>query len=410
VAQPYKPFYFKDYRNLLDYLQEYGNCPFSEIPFTDVDNVILATFSYIPFEEFEDYETYRPHTIQELCIDYLAWTDADYINDEMPAWFRKTILLAMALLNTKRFSGCVVTDFGYAFSEKKEEQFGALRIDLPDDTFAIVYRGTDTSLIGWKEDFNLACLASTPGQDRAAVFVHKAIEESPKKMFRMMGHSKGGNFAVFAASMLSDEEASNLLNVYSDDGPGLSAEIFESSGHQRIVHKIIHLVPEYDVIGSLLHHEEISYVIDAEGYNDFINQHDPFTWKTEGISFRKVPDRTPMSKYIELAMNELLAKKLKGKEREMFVEALFDTILKTGVENAVDVTKDSTFVRKFITTTFSDNQFDKKVLHKALGDAIACFRDHFGDYLRFSGEQKKEVQLGKKEEAMTLAMLKKRGT
>jgi hypothetical protein len=378
-------FYQKDYRNIFDYLYDFGSCPFSEIPFTDADNLVLSGLAYIPFQEFEGTNNnFVSKTISELCIDFLAWLKVSYFAVEFPEWMKKSIFLATALLKCPRFSKATVTDFGYYFCDVNgaPAQFGALSIDLPDHTFAIAFRGTDSSLAGWKEDFNLALKDSTPGQEMAARFTEVEIEKHHgNKYFRLMGHSKGGNFAVYAASMLTLSQSKHLLNVYSDDGPGLSRNFFDSKGHMQIKNKIVHIVPYECVIGNLLNREEITYVVESDEKTDFIMQHDLYTWKMDGIGFKKLKSVSPMSIFIRNSLNELVTVKLQDmKERESFINAFIDTMDKTGVTNVDHIFADpSSFIRLFLKTTKTDKD-GRKVLIKGLKDTISCFTNHWGEY------------------------------
>lgn len=388
-------FFQKDYRNILDYLYDFSSCPFSELPFTDADNVVLSSFSYIPFEKFEPInENFIAKNIKDLCIDYLSWLKFGYFAKHYPDWMRKTIFLAMPLLKNERFDDVKLISFGYYFSVKEQTQFGAFAFLLPDDTLAFVFRGTDCSLIGWKEDFSLAYKESTPGQEMSADFVKKQLALFPSKKFRLMGHSKGGNFAVYAASMLSSSQAENLLNVYDDDGPGQNKTVYDSIGHQRIKNRIVHIVPINCIIGNLLNHEDISYAVEADEKTDLFNQHDLYTWKMDGLSFKKTPDVSAISKYIRDSVNELVVNKVKDKEEmETLVDALFDAMEMTGIKNAEHIFSDLPgFLKKYIRSAMKTNKYDKKVLFKVLRYTVDCFTNHWGEYLANSKAEKEALK------------------
>ena len=68
----------------------------------------------------------------------------------------------------------------------------------------VVFRGTDDTLIGWKEDFHMTYMDHVPAQKRAASYLHHVMKEFPKGRFLVAGHSKGGNLATYACSYLPD--------------------------------------------------------------------------------------------------------------------------------------------------------------------------------------------------------------
>jgi hypothetical protein len=398
---PKKSFYEKDYRNILNYLYDYGDRSFEELPFTDADNLVLSMFAYVPFEMFEDLSQETPHTIAELAKDYLAWIKVSYFAHEMSDWMRKSLFLAMALLKGKRLSTAIVPRISVSFSRGNDEQFGAYQVLLSDKTMAIVFRGTDVTMTGWKEDFNLALQGSTPGQRNATDFTQECLTEDPTVPFRIMGHSKGGNFAVYSGCFLTAAQRKNLLCIYSDDGPGLSKELFESESHKLIVPKIRHIVPKEDIIGILLNHEKISYVVDADGDGDVANQHDGMAWKMKDMDFITVRDRTALSKFNEKSLSELVNQKLQGKERKLFIDAFFKTLEKTGITDMNVVFTDfQKFFGLFLTTALTEPRENRQILMSALGQMIACYRDHLSDYLRYSRiekEQQREARLAAKQ-------------
>ncbi len=402
-----KNFYYKDYRNIVDYIYDFGDCPFDEVPFCDADNVVFSLLSYIEFERFlKANDEFVPITVHEACVDYLSWMRIDFFTNDLSDWLRKTIFLAMALLKNKRFSQCKITDFPVFFSHRKAEQFAGLRIEIADGTYVIAFRGTDTTLTGWEEDFNLACYPYTPGQKRALEFTRNCIRKYPRKKCRIMGHSKGGNFAVFASATLTEKEQKHIINVYSDDAPGCSAELYASEGHQRIKDRIVHIVPMDDIIGSLLHHEEISYVVAAEGFSDFMNQHDAFTWKMEGINFRRVPDTTPMSKYMALSFNDLITKDLTQEDTISLVKIFTRTIKNTGYTSAITIFDSiPSFVLSFYATANKGDKNDKMVLKKAFKKIVSAFRAHFKEYVEFNNRQQGQLQAARKEDEISKAVL-----
>ena len=55
-----------------------------------------------------------------------------------------------------RFGSLKLNYYMNVVNEDKEAQFSAITYVLEDKNVFIAYRGTDATLIGWKEDLNLA--------------------------------------------------------------------------------------------------------------------------------------------------------------------------------------------------------------------------------------------------------------
>lgn len=362
---------------LLDFIYLFGISSFEEVPFLDPDSGIFSWISYFPFEEFELLnDKYKPMTIGELCRDYIG--AQKLLNEELLV--DPMVAASMALLTSTRYASLVVSRIEHYFSKEETTQYFAMEILLPDNTFVVAYRGTDVSLTGWKEDFNMACYKSVASQDMAKDFLLKAIENNPGKRFRAMGHSKGGNLANYACSFLEEKEK-ELINVYSLDGPGLLPEIFDSPGHKRIQKRIVHVVPQDDVVGVLLNHDPIRYIIKTNKPGDFIESHYLQNWLIDDSDFMTVEERSPMSLFMEVSLDDLLNTKLTNKEkRRDLVHVLFETIEKSGVHDANVIFKDPiAFLRKFIETA-RKSKYDRKVLTSALGDLIASFRNNYSTF------------------------------
>ena len=384
-----KVFEEKDYQNIIDYVYHYGDSSFRELPFNDLDNAVFSAFSYIPFEEFEKKNSaYSVKTVSDLCLDYLAWININYISSHYPDWLRRSIFLAMAMFRKKRYQDCKVTHFRCHFSEEDKTQFGALCILLDDGTGTVVYRGTDNSILGWREDFNLACYESVPGQLSATRFLQRVMKAFPETEFRVMGHSKGGNLAVYAASSLPKNKLAKIIRIYSNDGPGLTEMMFDSSGHKAIEDKVTHIVVEEDVVGGLLCHEKAEYVVVSSPKNDLAMQHDLYNWHVKDKSFVKVKRVHPLSKYITDSVNDWLKDSVPNPEiREEIVRLLFTAQAKTNFNEAGQVLEHpAKFFFDLLHQINKLDKVDKKLLNKSLLSLFFTFTKNNSAYLKDKAE------------------------
>ena len=221
-------------------------------------------------------------------------------------------------------------------NEEKQVQFGAFTAEPGDGSIYVSFMGTDDSLIGWKEDFNMSFIRPIPSQLEAAEYVNETIKYSRRKI-RLGGHSKGGNLAIYAAVKAKPALKRRIIAVYNNDGPGFDREMIESEEYRQMLPKIKTIVPEHSVVGMLLEHEE-KYMI-VKSSQTGIMQHDAMSWQVCGNRFETVKsvDRTSRM------LNEALSNWINGlsrTQRSEFVETLFAIITSSGAVNLSDLSAD----------------------------------------------------------------------
>ena len=208
--------------NMVDYLAWRGDVPFEISPWNEVDGLLIATLSYLDFHGGRD-----PHgwTLEEMArIDLLReGTSSSFAG-------RKAAFEGMAA--GERFRGCRLHHAIAITDPEIEMQFSALCLDLPDGTTCVAFRGTDNTLVGWREDFNMAYTTRVPAQEAAILYLSRAAALS-KRPLRLVGHSKGGNLAVYAAALSSKRVQDRIESIWSYDGPGMNREISQAEGYLR---------------------------------------------------------------------------------------------------------------------------------------------------------------------------------
>ena len=187
--------------------------------------------------------------------------------------------------------------------------------------------GTDTSLVGWKEDFNMSYLSAVPAQIRAAAYTEEIAAACPDRGLRIGGHSKGGNLAAWAAIHIPAPLQDRLLAAYNNDGPGFSHDMVDSAAYRRVADKLHTYIPESSIVGILLEHAEDYAVIDSS--NRSIMQHEPMSWNVEGPRFVHLGQRSPMGKVSDDLLRQWIGS-MTPQEREQFTDALFDILSMSG--------------------------------------------------------------------------------
>jgi hypothetical protein len=245
-------------------------------PWNELDGLLTAVLSYLNFHGVQDH---RGWTLREAKrIDLLI----DDGSVSFPA--RKKVFEAMA--DSERFGDCRMHHFIARTDEELSMQFSAECLDLPDGTMCVIFRGTDNTLVGWREDFNMAYQTQVPAQAAAAYYLSKAVKETDGPI-RLIGHSKGGNLAVYAAAGVSAKIQDRIESIWSYDGPGMNMEMARSEGFGRIRPKIRSYIPQTSIIGLLMEYYEPYTVVRSTAKG--LEQHDPLTWQVYGRRFEELP-------------------------------------------------------------------------------------------------------------------------
>ena len=235
---------------------------------------------------------------------------------------------------TARFREVRMFGFTHEWDETKEMQFDAVSYLLPDDTLLVSFMGTDTSLVGWKEDFNMSFLTAVPAQERATAYTVEMAAACPDRKLRIAGHSKGGNLAAWAAIHIPAQlQEQRLLAAYNNDGPGFSHDMVDSDAYRRVAGKLHTYIPESSIVGVLLEHAEDYAVIDST--NRSVMQHEPMSWSVLGPRFVHLGQRSQMGKLSDDVLRQWIGS-MTPQEREQFSDALFDVLSLSGKARTLD--------------------------------------------------------------------------
>ena len=319
------------YGTVMDYLRWRGDLPLARDGFNEVDNLVLCIISYLNFRRFDDLKTTDPTGAVALPEVAARLTEED---EQLGLSELDYIPLMRLAAETERFRDVRMFGFTHEWDEEKEMQFDAVSYLLPDNTLFVSFMGTDTSLVGWKEDFNMSFLSAVPAQERAAVYSAAMAAACPSRKLRIGGHSKGGNLAAWAAIHIpADLQKQRLLAAYNNDGPGFSHDMVETEAYRRVADKLHTYIPESSIVGVLLEHAEDYAVIDSS--NRSIMQHEPMSWNVEGPRFVHLGQRSQMGKLSDDVLRQWIGS-MTPQEREQFSDALFDVLSLSGKARTLD--------------------------------------------------------------------------
>ncbi len=300
--------------SILDYLHWRGDLTFRQDPPNLVDNLIFSEIAYCDFRGIvPTAEEGGSVTLAESCNRYLAarMDQPKLINNPRP------VLIAAAA--SRRFRDVLLSAYADENDDRKQEQFAAVTFTLQDTGAYIAFRGTDTTLTGWREDFNLSFLPETPGQQDAARYLTAAAERTDLPLVAG-GHSKGGNLAVYAAAFAGPAARERTVYVCSNDGPGFNSKIADSPQYTDIVPKIRLILPESSLVGILMANRGTRLIVKSRAKG--VLQHDPYTWEVLGPSFLPATSLSPSSLFLDETIRRWLDD-MSDEEKQAFTEAVF---------------------------------------------------------------------------------------
>ena len=253
--------------NFLDYLDWRGDIKFEERQLNEVDNLIFSTLAYT---DMEGLIGENGTTISELYM---------VINPK---------LLLEKAAQSERYKNVLVKYYINKIDTERNLQFSAVTFEANKKISYIAYRGTDNTLAGWHEDCNMSYLPKTPGQFEAAEYLNRISEKSEHDLI-IGGHSKGGNFAVYAAAFCKNNIQERILKVYSNDGPGFNSTIANSKEYLDIIPKTEHIITDSSIVGILLSSKSKRKVIKSSAMG--FDQHNPYTWNVLSEEERRAVDQ-----------------------------------------------------------------------------------------------------------------------
>ena len=315
----------------LDYLRWRGDLSFVRDGFNEVDNLILCIISYLNFRRIDAVHTKTPALAPTLAEVAPLLTEED---DQLGLSELSYLPLLRQAAQTERFKDVRLFGYTHEYDEQSAKQFDALSFLVPDGTLFVAFMGTDTSLAGWKEDFNMSFLSAVPAQERAVSYAVGMASLCPDLPLRIGGHSKGGNLAAWTAIHLpADLQETRLLAAYNNDGPGFARDMLDAPEYLRVAHKLHTYIPESSIVGVLLEHAEDYAVIDSA--NRSIMQHEPLSWSVVGTQFVHLGQRSQMGRLSDDVLREWIDS-MSPAEREQFTDALFDVLSLSGKARTLD--------------------------------------------------------------------------
>lgn len=312
--------------NINDYIKWRGDLKLSKkYPFNELDSLVLARFSYLIFHKIKmnNLET----------IESISKKMSNFKNEEF--LFNGDKEMITLLGKSPRFKDLKITDYIRNNSKQHEQQFSGIVIHISKKELYISYVGTDSTIYGWKEDFNMAFMDEVPCQRLGTEYLNQIASKYWYKKIRIGGHSKGGNIALYAALTTTKKIQNRIIKVYNYDGPGLTESIY-NRGNNKIISKMETYLPQDSIIGALfLHKEKITIV---KSNQTFILEHDIFSWEVIPNNFVLSDIKYNRSSKLDKAIKEYFMNTTK-EERQIVVDTLYEVLESSKIESTYDLLK-----------------------------------------------------------------------
>ncbi len=336
--------------NVCDYVRWRGDLTLEQSEFNEIDNLILARFSYFPFDKI----------IRENEIATIKELSRRFSNQDvtkLPILWKDDVELFPLMGNSKRFGGMLATKYINKIDAEQEKQFSAITVLMPNDIIYVSYRGTDNTIVGWKEDFNMSFKSHIASQISAKQYLEEIAKEYPSSKIIIGGHSKGGNIAVYAATFASKDVKDRIINVYNNDGPGFCEDVIETPEYQEILPRVHTYIPQSSIIGRLMNHKE-KYTI-VESVQKGIMQHDLYSWQVLGKEFVTLKKLTNESEFIDKTIKDWL-ENVKPEKREQVIDAVFEILNTTEAQTMKELKANWFANAKTILGTYKNIDSDTK--------------------------------------------------
>lgn len=317
--------------HLIDYLEKVENLTFDQEPLNILDKVCINEIGYLTYEKWltasdlkKPINLHDFAEVKELNPDYSFMVTKERVE------------LAEAMVRSRRFASLSLSNYRSVLDKEVEKQFAAMIFSLPELGYhQLVFRGTDDSVIGWKEDFQLTYSREIPAHRSAMTFLEDHLPNLSGHI-TVSGHSKGGNLALYSAVQSSTSLREKIAELLLLDSPGLMKTLLEKPSYQELKARMTVIRPQDSVVGVMLYWDRPAQLVAAEGIG--FAQHNTLTWEVDlaANDFAYEDQPTELSQRLEETFQEWI-EALPNQELKQVCDLVFDTILDSGIESLDDI-------------------------------------------------------------------------
>ena len=321
-------------KNMLDYIKEFGHVSFEERAFSEIDALVLTELEYLPLEKVvpsdENGEDFV--TVKEIA-EYMQEHKQELFDENPMMITQERHEVSQVIADAPRFQSLKFFGVVSVWDKDTTKQFAAVTVEVEPSVRLVVFRGTDETLIGWKEDFLMTYSPLVAAQTDAKEYLAKQASLWDGDLM-ISGHSKGGNLAIYAAATQEEDVQLRIVDIFCFDSPGLYRSVLETKGYQNIVPLAMRYIPQDSLVGLMLE-SEVPYVIVKSNATGAM-QHSAMTWEIEDGQFIKMEKLTKNSQ-----LNDQTFKKwtesVSDEELELFWNVFFELLFSVGIDTVNDL-------------------------------------------------------------------------
>lgn len=321
-------------KNMLDYIKEFGHVSFEERAFSEIDALVLTELEYLPLEKVvpsdENGEDFV--TVKEIA-EYMQEHKQELFDENPMMITQERHEVSQVIADAPRFQSLKFFGVVSEWDKDTTKQFAAVTVEVEPSVRLVVFRGTDETLIGWKEDFLMTYSPLVAAQTDAKEYLAKQASLWGGDLM-ISGHSKGGNLAIYAAATQEEDVQLRIVDIFCFDSPGLYRSVLETKGYQNIVPLAMRYIPQDSLVGLMLE-SEVPYVIVKSNATGAM-QHSAMTWEIEDGQFIKMEKLTKNSQ-----LNDQTFKKwtesVSDEELELFWNVFFELLFSVGIDTVNDL-------------------------------------------------------------------------
>lgn len=321
-------------KNMLDYIKEFGHVSFEERAFSEIDALVLTELEYLPLEKVvpsdENGENFV--TVKEIA-EYMQEHKQELFDENPMMITQERHEVSQVIADAPRFQSLKFFGVVSEWDKDTTKQFAAITVEVEPSVRLVVFRGTDETLIGWKEDFLMTYSSLVAAQTDAKEYLAKQASLWDGDLM-ISGHSKGGNLAIYAAATQVEDVQLRIVDIFCFDSPGLYRSVLETKGYQNIVPLAMRYIPQDSLVGLMLE-SEVPYVIVKSNATGAM-QHSAMTWEIEDGQFIKMEKLTKNSQ-----LNDQTFKKwtesVSDEELELFWNVFFELLFSVGIDTVNDL-------------------------------------------------------------------------
>lgn len=313
---------------IFQYLRWRGDLSFEQDRFNEVDAFIFSQLTYYDYSGIVGKEKLKLKTALKVYYDRnhsRGFKLGLIFPDHM-------VELGKLIMKTKRYEDIYISDYVDKYDRLKKEQFTGVTFHLNDNLLVVSYKGTDDTLIGWEENFNMIISFPVAAQVSAKEYMDDIAESYPKAHYYLTGHSKGGNLAMYAGFYVNPLIQNKIVRIYNFDGPGFESDDIDQEKYLRIKNKIKTVVPVNSIIGMIF--EPLGNLKAVKSPVKPVYQHDGFMWEIECNRFARTPISKSSSQF-SIDLNKLVGQ-LNEEERRSFCNSLEKYIDELGIKTLTE--------------------------------------------------------------------------